>query len=207
MTDHVTGVSLEERHARYAFELVPRPGLVEGRDRIVQRHAQLEHAGQQCIDIGGIDRGQAHGVQDIRRRRVGANRWPRDRVCLSLTRANSISRQMDITTTTDIVLVAFFLAGMALFGLAMLAVALRVGPRRGFWNQPAAALRAPGRRMFIGMYAVAILHVLTGLGVALLVPGGGIGIFLVLLATAVFYVLCAHSWALAHAVRRRRERA
>lgn len=111
-----------------------------------------------------------------------------------------------ISTTTDIVLVTLFLLGMALFGLAMLAVALRAGPRRGYWNQPAAMLRQPGRRMFLGMYAVAILHVLTGLGIALFMPGAGIGIFLVLLATAVFYVLCAHSWALAHAVKRRRER-
>lgn len=110
------------------------------------------------------------------------------------------------STTTDIVLTALFLAGMALFGLALLAVSLRVGPRRGSWNQPAAMLRRPGRRMFVGMYAVAVLHVLTGLGIALFVPGGGIAIFLVLLAMAMFYVLCAHSWALANRVARRRER-
>lgn len=111
-----------------------------------------------------------------------------------------------ISTATDILLVTLFLLGMALFGLAMLAVALRAGPRRGYWNQPAAMLRQPGRRMFLGMYGVAVLHVLTGAGVALFVPGGGIDIFFVLLAAAVFYVLCAHSWAIAHAVRRRRER-
>ncbi len=110
------------------------------------------------------------------------------------------------SSTTDTVLVALFLLGMALFGLAMLAVSLRVGPRRGTWNQPAAALRQPGRGMFVAMYAIAIVHVLIGLGAALFVPGGGIGIFLVMLATGVFYVLCAHSWALAHAIRRRRER-
>lgn len=111
------------------------------------------------------------------------------------------------SSTTDIVLVSLFMLGMALFALAMFAVALRVGPKRGFWNHPAAALRRPGRRVFVGMYAIAILHLLTGLGAALLVPGGGIGIFLVLLATAVFYVLCAHSWAIAHAGARRRDRA
>ena len=111
-----------------------------------------------------------------------------------------------ISEATDIVLVVLFLLGMALFGLAMLAVALRAGPRRGYWNQPAAMLRQPGRRLFLGMYGIAALHVLTGLGVYLLVPGGEIGIFFVLLAAAVFYVLCAHSWALAHAVKRRRER-
>jgi hypothetical protein len=110
------------------------------------------------------------------------------------------------STTTDIVLVVLFLAGMALFGLAMLGLVLRVGPRRGFWNQPAAMLRRPGRGMFISMYALAALHVLIGIGVVLFTPGAGAAIFLVLLATACFYVLCAHSWALAHSVRRRRER-
>ena len=109
-------------------------------------------------------------------------------------------------TTLDIILVIAFLAGMALFGLAMLAVALRAGPRRGYWNQPAAALVRPGRRMFIAMYAIAILHVLVGLIAALAVPGGGIGIFLVLVAGGCFYVLCAHSWSLAHSVARRRDR-
>ncbi len=111
-----------------------------------------------------------------------------------------------ISETTDIVLVVLFLAGMALFGLAMLALVLRVGPRRGYWNQPAAALRRPGRRVFLGMYGVALLHVLVGLGVALFVPGGSIAIFCVLLGAAVFYVLCAHSWTLAHSLARRRAR-
>ena len=101
-------------------------------------------------------------------------------------------------TTTDIVIVCLLLGGFALFGLAMLGVALRWGPRRGTWNQPAAALVRPGRRVFFTMYGAAALHVLVGLGLAIFVPGGGLAIFLVLLGIAVFYALCAHSWALAH---------
>jgi hypothetical protein len=111
------------------------------------------------------------------------------------------------STTVDIVLVCLMLGGFALFGLAMLGVALRWGPRRGFWNQPAARLLKPGRRMFITMYAIAIVHVAVGVGLALFAPGGGFAIFLALLVLAVFYVLCAHSWALAHTIVRRRERA
>ena len=110
------------------------------------------------------------------------------------------------STTTDIVLVALFLAGMALLGVALLVLVLRVGPRRGYWNQPAAELRQPGRRMFVAMYALAAVHVVLGLVAALAVPGGGIGIFLVLLATGAFYVLCAHAWSVARAIARRRDR-
>ena len=109
------------------------------------------------------------------------------------------------STTVDIVLTIMFLAGMALFGLAMLGVSLRFGPRRGTWNQPAAALVRPGRRMFVALYAVAALHVALGLVLALAFPGGGIAILLVLVATGCFYVLCAHSWSLAHSLKRRRE--
>ena len=106
--------------------------------------------------------------------------------------------------TFDILLTAGFLAGMALFGLAMFGIARRVGPRSGNWGNPAAMLRRIGGRMFWGLYGVAILHVVVGLGLAIFVPGGGIAIFLVLLATGVFYALCAHSWSLAHNVATRR---
>lgn len=109
-------------------------------------------------------------------------------------------------TTIDMLLTAGFLLGMALFGLAMFAIARRVGPRSGNWNQPAAMLRRPGRRMFVGMYAIAVLHVLVGVGLAVFAPGGGIAIFLVLLVTGTFYALGAHSWSLAHRVARRRVR-
>ncbi|MCB0878159.1 MAG: hypothetical protein KDC46_04180, partial [Thermoleophilia bacterium] len=101
-----------------------------------------------------------------------------------------------MTTTFDIIIVIAMLGGMALLGLAMLGVSLRVGPRRGTWNQPAAALARPGRRMFISMYALAALHLGFGLIAAFAIPGGGIAILLVLVAMGSFYVLCAHSWAL-----------
>lgn len=99
--------------------------------------------------------------------------------------------------------------GFVLFSLAMWALALRYGPRRGYWNQPAAALRRPGRRTFLSMYAIAALHVIAGIAGAIAVPGAGIGVLLVLVVTAGFYVLCAHSYALASsaAERRRRRRA
>lgn len=109
------------------------------------------------------------------------------------------------TGILDILVVALVLGGFALFALAMLGVSLRVGPRRGYWNQPAAALRRPGRGMFLAMYGLAALHVLLGLVAALAVPGAGLGILVVLVATAVFYVLCAHSWSLAHSIARRRD--
>jgi hypothetical protein len=106
-------------------------------------------------------------------------------------------------TTTDIVIVTGLLVGFALFGLAALLLVLRVGPRRGSWNQPAAKLRQPGRRMFLSMYVVAALHVIAGLGLAIFAPGGGLAIFLVLLVMGTFYALGAHSWSLAHRVARR----
>lgn len=109
-------------------------------------------------------------------------------------------------TTTDIVIAVLMFAGFILFALAMLGVALRWGPRRGTWNQPAAALVRPGRRMFVSMYLLALLHVALGLVLAIAAPGGGVAIFLVLLLMGAFYVLCAHSFALAHTVVRRRQR-
>lgn len=106
--------------------------------------------------------------------------------------------------TTDKLLVIAFLGGMALFGLAMLAVVLRVGPRRGTWNQPAAAFVRPGRRMGAGMYAMAVLHVVAGIVCAVSVPGAGTGVLVVLVAMAAFYVLCAHSFSVASRVAHRR---
>lgn len=108
-----------------------------------------------------------------------------------------------MTVTFDIVLVIAMLAGFALFGLAMYGVTLRVGPRNGHWNQPAAELRPTGRRVFLALYAAAVAHVVLGLIAWLAIPGGGVSVFLVLLATAAFYVLCAHSWAIAHRLPRR----
>ncbi|MEO6866553.1 MAG: hypothetical protein ABI200_00870, partial [Gaiellales bacterium] len=88
--------------------------------------------------------------------------------------------------------------------LAMLGVALRFGPRRGTWNQPAAAFVRPSRWLMICMYAFAAAHVVVGIIAATMVPGAGIGVLLVLVATAVFYVVGAHSYALVKGVERRR---
>jgi hypothetical protein len=99
---------------------------------------------------------------------------------------------MDLTT--DILLTGLLFVFFILFALAMLVLCLRFGPRRGYWNQPAAGLVRPGRRMFRSLYAVAILHVLVGAGLALFAPGGGPVIFLVLLGTGAFYAVAAHSW-------------
>lgn len=108
--------------------------------------------------------------------------------------------------TTDIVIAALMFVGFVLFALGMFGVALRWGPRRGTWNQPAAALARPGRGIFVAMYLVAAVHVVLGLVLAFAAPGGGIAIFLILLVTGGFYVLCAHSFALAHSIVRRRNR-
>lgn len=112
---------------------------------------------------------------------------------------------MDTTTATT--LAAAVLIGFVLMGLAMLAVALRVGPRRGTWNQPAAALRRPGRGVVLAMHALAVLHLLAGIVVAAAVPGGGFDIFVVLAVTAGFYVLCANGYSLARSAERRRSTA
>ena len=130
---------------------------------------------------------------------------PTGRVCRTHGPGTTICRQMD-STTLDIVLVIAMLAGFALFGLAMFAIALRVGPTRGFWNQPAAELRPTGRGVFIALYVVAGLHLLAGLLAAFVVPGGELAVFVVLALTGAFYVACAHSWALAHRLVRRRQR-
>lgn len=105
--------------------------------------------------------------------------------------------------TIDVALTAAMLLGFVLFGLAMYALTLRVGPRNGHWNQPAAMLRPTGRRVFIALYAFAAVHVAIGLVAALAIPGGSLDVFVVLAAMAAFYVLCAHSWSIAYAVARR----
>lgn len=102
-----------------------------------------------------------------------------------------------------IIITVLLFGGFTLFALAMLGVSLRLGPRRGTCNQPAAALARPGRGMFITLYAIAALHVLTGIAIAAAAPGG-VGVLVVLVAMAVFYVLCAHSFALATSVAARR---
>ena len=107
------------------------------------------------------------------------------------------------STTTDLLLVTALLGGMALFGMIALLLVLRVGPKRGSWNQPAAMLRLPGRFTFTGVYALAILHVAAGIGIALRAPGDGTAMLVLLVIVACFYVLMAHSCALAMRVGRR----
>src|SRR5687767_11231029 len=100
--------------------------------------------------------------------------------------------------TTDIVITVLLFVGFLLFALGMFGAALRFGPKRGTWNQPAAALVRPGRKMFVTMYLIAAVHAAVGLVLAFTVPGGGPAIFFVLLFMGGFYVLCAHSFALAN---------
>lgn len=114
---------------------------------------------------------------------------------------------MEISTTTSTILAAAFLLGMALFGLAMLVLVLRLGPARGFLNQPAAALRKPGGTLVVALYVLAVLHVLAGISIVVAVPGSGIGIIFVNAAMAGFYVLCANAYSLARSASRRRSTA
>ena len=108
--------------------------------------------------------------------------------------------------TLQLIGAAALLLGFCVFALAMFGVALRFGPRRGSWNQPAAALRAPGRRMSWGLHAVALLHVVAGVVLAAKVPGGGAAVLVVMVLMAVFYELCAYSFTLANSVALRRRR-
>jgi hypothetical protein len=108
-------------------------------------------------------------------------------------------------TTTDIVIVVAMLAGFAAFGVVMLAVALRWGPRRGTWNQPAAALRRPGARLAASMYVLAGVHVVLGLVLATSFEGGGLAIFLAMCVMGAFYAMCAQCWTIAQRLVRRRD--
>lgn len=111
-------------------------------------------------------------------------------------------------STTGILLAILLLAIFTAACLGLLWAVLRVGPGRGSWNQPAAMLRRPSRPMFMAMYAFAALHVALGIALAIALPGGGgFAIVIVMAASASFYVLCAHSWALAHRVAARTKRA
>ncbi|MCW2973185.1 MAG: hypothetical protein JWN72_1458 [Thermoleophilia bacterium] len=93
-----------------------------------------------------------------------------------------------------------------LFALGMFVLAVRFGPKRGTWNQPAAKLRRPGRRLTWMLHAVTLLHVVAGIVLAVKVPGGGAAVLVVLIAMACFYELCAYSFSLATSVAARRQR-
>jgi hypothetical protein len=100
-----------------------------------------------------------------------------------------------------------FWVAIVVFILALTALALvvfRYGPRRGAWNQPAAAYRSPGRRARLALMVVAALHVIVALGIAIRVDGAGVGIVLVGIGAGAFYALCAQSLRLAEVAQRRR---
>jgi len=108
--------------------------------------------------------------------------------------------------TTQLLGAAGLLLLFLLFALAMLWLVLRFGPRRGNFNQPAAALRPTGRKLTWGLHAVALLHVVCGIVLAAAVPGGGVAVLVVLVLMACFYELCAYSFSLANSVAARRRR-
>jgi hypothetical protein len=109
-----------------------------------------------------------------------------------------------LTTTLDLTLTVVLLIAFIVFALAMLGVALRWGPRRGTWAQPAASLRRPGRATALAMYSMAALQLVAGIVAATQIPGVGTGVLLVCAACSGFYVLCAVSYSLAMRVSRPR---
>lgn len=89
---------------------------------------------------------------------------------------------------------------MALFVLAMFALVLRVGPRSGFFNQPAEKFRPPGRIMQVSMYIFAALHVAVAVVAAIAIPSVGGSVILVGIGMAAFYVLAGLSHRVAQGV-------
>lgn len=85
------------------------------------------------------------------------------------------------------------IAALSVAGLACMWLVMRIVPRAGTWNQPAAAFRAPGRMVQLAMYLLALAHVLAGAIVASRLPGGfEPGVAVVGVVVAGFYVACAH---------------
>lgn len=96
------------------------------------------------------------------------------------------------------------LVAFVFVGLGMLVVALRFGPRRGTWNQPAARFREPGVSLRWTMYLFGLAHV--GLGVVAMRAVGdqlAWGVLAVSIGAGAFYVACGKSLALATALSRR----
>jgi hypothetical protein len=82
-------------------------------------------------------------------------------------------------------------AGFGLLCLAMFVLALRFGPRRGTWAQPAAKFVPPGRKLAWTLYAFGLAHV--ALGVAATGPvDGANAVATVVIETVMglFYVAC-----------------
>jgi hypothetical protein len=79
--------------------------------------------------------------------------------------------------------------------LALGAMVLRFGPRRGYWNQPAAVLRPVRSWLRISMWSIGAVHVVVGIGVAIAVPGAGFAIVAVCAGMGGIYVLFGEAWA------------
>lgn len=105
---------------------------------------------------------------------------------------------MDIAQDLWVALSAFWIAILILgaFMLGMFVLALRFGPRRGYWAQPAAKFEAPGRKLAIVLYCIAGLHVLAGVA-ASAADSIGPSVIVVAVAAALFYVGCAQAMSLA----------
>lgn len=90
------------------------------------------------------------------------------------------------------------IAAFAVLAFAFYALTLRYGPRRGTWNQPAAALRRPGWKLGTVLYATGVAHGVTGIWAAGAVPGPvEPGVALIGIAMCLFYVSCAHVMSIA----------
>ncbi|MBC7644350.1 MAG: hypothetical protein H7123_04430 [Thermoleophilia bacterium] len=76
---------------------------------------------------------------------------------------------------------------IALSLTALYAATLKYGPRRGYWNQPAARLRAPGRQLVIALWIFAALHAVAGLAMMVFSDTYGLSVFIVSLLMGGFY--------------------
>lgn len=103
-------------------------------------------------------------------------------------------------------LAAVTLLGFALFGALLYVLTLRFGPRRGYFNQPAAKFRPPGTRVRTALYVIAVLHLVAGLVGFVAIPDDGVSpsILIVALLAAGFYVACAQALTLVGTFSRRR---
>lgn len=106
-----------------------------------------------------------------------------------------------------VAVVAFAVVALVMFG-AMVFASIRIGPRRGLWNQPAAAFRTPPRTMSITLILVGVAQLVALVGSAVAISSAGIGarIGLVVIGCAVLgvYFLMAVAGSLAPRLARRR---
>lgn len=93
---------------------------------------------------------------------------------------------------------------MTVFLVALYVLALRFGPRRGTWNQPAAGFRAPRRWLVVLLLGLATAHVAAGVIAMIVAPRSGVLVGLVSVMAAGGYALFAASGVLAVRMQRRR---